>query len=222
MAWRYRGYTGKVEPRLLGSYEGRNLTIVGSASRVWNDLLRWFPRIANGTTGRHDYSDVMVVNDIGMYLNLPVKHWVGLHCPHMKHWQGLRSLRKLGEKDVFSDVRDSNPILHTAERFMTADRALHEIWEIDLQREDIGGSGMFAIHVALCLGYENIVLCGMPMTNSGKFCYPPWDVGHMGDGGAQGALLWAIDRYPEIPSRVRSMSGTTMKLLGEPEWRRSE
>lgn len=73
-------------------------------------------------------------------------------------------------------------------------------------------SGFFAVKVALVdLGFDQAVLCGIPMTNGPHFFDPePWMT----------ARRYA-KRLPNIPAeyraRIRSMSGETRKFFGAPD-----
>lgn len=74
-----------------------------------------------------------------------------------------------------------------------------------------GSSGLFAVKVALIdLGYEDVVLCGVPMTATPHFDdNVPWPEVDLFKLGWEQAL-------PQIDGRVRSMSGWTRELLGAP------
>lgn len=75
-----------------------------------------------------------------------------------------------------------------------------------------GSSGLFAAKVALeDLGYDRAVLCGIPLTSEEKRL----DYQHLWPG-ASNFRQGFIEALPRINHRLRSMSGWTMQLLGQP------
>jgi hypothetical protein len=88
---------------------------------------------------------------------------------------------------------------------------------IDWNMHNIGAySGLFAAQVGICLGYEQIILCGVPQDNSGRFFDPPWVKGltHGTDMPAKKCFREAVQRTPDLKRCVRSMSGWTKELFG--------
>ena len=75
-----------------------------------------------------------------------------------------------------------------------------------------GTSGLLAVHVALGLGYDNIILAGIPMDNDSRFYDPPGPKSY----GAESNRDWWIKSLPLMNGKVRSCSGWTRSLLGEP------
>lgn len=74
-----------------------------------------------------------------------------------------------------------------------------------------GSSGLLAVTVALELGAERIVLCGVPLTKEGEHYDRPglWrDAGNYRAGWVANASAMA--------GKVKSMGGWTAELLGEP------
>lgn len=81
--------------------------------------------------------------------------------------------------------------------------------------EDWGGSsGLFAVQVARHLGYERIVLAGIPIDGTAHFNSPDPMEKH-----ERYRSAW-LARRGEIAAYVRSMSGWTASVLGRPdaEW----
>lgn len=189
--WSHRGITGGDQaPKCLGKYSGR-LIVLGGARCVWDDY---------GEAEKLGIkADLMVVNDIGLYLQKPFQHWVSLHPDHLVLWRKLKSQH--GE--TVNCLSHSNKLHHE-----------HVInWHI----HNAGGySGLFAAQVALALGYEQIILCGVPQDNSGRFFDPPWvkDLTHGSDMTSKRAFKQAIQGNPELRRCVRSMSGWTKELFG--------
>ncbi len=75
----------------------------------------------------------------------------------------------------------------------------------DPPRERSGGSAMTAVLAALDLGYERIVLAGVPLTGNAPEGNP-YEAFRRG---------W-LDRKDELLGTVKSMSGWTRELLGSP------
>jgi hypothetical protein len=86
-----------------------------------------------------------------------------------------------------------------------------------------GTSGLLACVVALGLGYDEIVLCGIPIDNSGHFWEQTGDktnfqreiVNSSGQIRGDGRRFWT-NRLKEFDGRVKSMSGNTRLILGAP------
>lgn len=75
-----------------------------------------------------------------------------------------------------------------------------------------GSSGLFAVQVALHEGFDRIVLAGVPMvsTRAHYFSPKPWIAA------SSYQKAWR-ERHTELQPFVRSMSGFTKELLGEPD-----
>lgn len=82
-------------------------------------------------------------------------------------------------------------------------------------RNTRGGSGLLAIHVALKLGYEKIVLAGIPMEANANhfFNTASWRECRLYQ------VVWEKDPFLR-DDKVRSLSGWTMREFGKPtpEW----
>lgn len=192
--WGCRGIRGGGQPpKHLGKYSGR-LIVLGGARCVWDDLLE--------VKKQGVKADLMAVNDVGMYCQLPLQHWVSMHAGNLVLWRKL-----LHEHAV-----DFHGLLHTNNAKSQTGQGLNE-WQI----YDPGAySGLFAAQVALCLGYEQIILCGVPQDDSGRFFDPPWVKGltHGSDNTSKKAFRQAVQSNPELKRCVRSMSGWTRELFG--------
>ena len=74
---------------------------------------------------------------------------------------------------------------------------------------------MIAVRVAISLGYERVILAGVPLDNErGHFDQKgDWDEAQFH------RTTWMV-RYEELAGKVKSMSGWTRGLLGPPtlEW----
>lgn len=78
-----------------------------------------------------------------------------------------------------------------------------------------GSSGLFACKVAIDLGFDRLVLCGIPLEKSfGRIDgYESWS-------GSTAFRQGFLEARPALAGRARSMSGWTQVILGTPtsEW----
>jgi hypothetical protein len=82
-----------------------------------------------------------------------------------------------------------------------------------------GTSSLGAVLTAVALGYDRIVICGVPLDDGPHFFDPPWatcnftnEVGTRQDGKM---IHWQTTSRA-FKGKVRSMSGRTCELLGAP------
>lgn len=172
-----------------------NALVVGGAECVHRDLAAlggWTPDI------------VIVVNDIGAIYPHRIDHWMSVHAgkfheipDHPKGWGWLRQRKAAGGNADFTTWTNR----HKAE---LADRVIYG-W-------NRGSSGMSAVGVALELGADTVVLCGIPMDPTGHFFdKEPWVACE------DHREAWT-NRIEKMRGRVWSMSGWTRELLGSPPW----
>jgi hypothetical protein len=163
--------------------------IVGGARSVWEEVGATAALLAEaGTEARW-----FVINDmIPMFPGSCTA--VSLHVERIKGWLERRAKAGWPKPDeVWAHAK------HAEATHFTED------WR--------GSSGLFAIAVARQLGYDRIVLCGIPMRP---------DAGHI----VRGAALWnAAEQFmggwkmheKEIAPHVRSWSGVTAEMFGKPD-----
>jgi hypothetical protein len=199
--------------QLAGRFAGRALLVLGSAACLWDDLA------AAGDDGW--VGDRMAVNLTAINYDR--------HC--LRHWATVHPQMPLFQRDIpwWRHRRDrANRAfdLHGA-AFDTRTRSISlasrnpapaDIWEWPYPaRLRQGSSSLFAVEIGLVLGYDPIVLCGVPLDDSDYFfrrltaeeretygfrrrhCHATWE---------RQAPGWA--------GRVKSMSGFTAELLGRP------
>lgn len=192
--WQYRGIEGGGQPpKCLGKYTGR-LIVLGGARCVWADYSEYKQRGLR--------ADIMAVNDVGVYCEMPIQHWVSLHPDNLILWRKL----------LHNHARDFSGMMHT--------NSHHYENMIDWHMNNIGAySGLFAAQVGICLGYQEIILCGVPQDDSGRFFDPPWVKGltHGTDQASKKSFREAVQRTADLRLCVRSMSGWTRELLGGPD-----
>lgn len=178
--------------------------VLGGGASVWDDVERAFA-IA-------DFDYVAACNDAGASWPGRLDLWVTLHPENMMGWRDRRAKRGLtpAERIVFHKTWESrvrggnyiNPSLVMDHKFPGQTQS--------------GSSGHFVTKAALeLLPVNGAVLCGIPMTADDKhyFDESPWSGAHRHQAG------W-LESMDHLQGRVKSMSGQTMKWLGEPtlEW----
>jgi len=189
----------------------KRLVIVGSGRCVWDDLEKLYPITA----------DVMCINDMIPFYPGDIHHICSFDGPMLAKWWDAR---RPPYKKMFPMI----PRWHTADNGMPVGRKA-EVWEF----KGGGTSGLLACVVGLNIGYENIVLCGVPIDNSGHFWEAPpgiWEapIGRTnfqrevtrrnGTLKARGdnRRFWGNAADNIFEGRIKSMSGFTKELLGSP------
>lgn len=182
-------------PEITNCFSGP-LILTGCAQNVWEDLTK-AQKLAWD-------ADIMCVN-----LSIIGLHWkYHLGQTKIKHWATMHP-------EMFSVVEWFRPgiITHSNAQAPNVD----VFWHLNQD----GTSGLFAVKVALLLGYTKIIICGMPLDKSIRFfdC-PGVEPAHPYDdrailGGWREFFMDATAR-----ERVRSLSGASKQILGEPsdEW----
>lgn len=165
--------------------------VLGGAACIWDDL----DGVPQG------WADiVLAVNDIGSHYPGVVHHWCSLHPEKFPAWEATR--KALGHPDGYKKWGRVRP-------------AGVDEGPVDEVTDHWGGSSAgLAVRIALKeLGATHVVLCGCPQTETRHYHnnrkWEHWDV-YWADWerlAGEGKLV-----------RVRSMSGRTRDLLGEPEW----
>lgn len=176
---------------LVGKYKGKELLIVGSGRCVWDDL------------EQIDYKrfDIMCINDIVMHFPDVVEHMYSNDHHMLGNWVNAR--RPMVKRN------DPRPIkIHSCQVGGTY------TWPWPGH----GSSGLNACYTGVALGYDKIVLAGLPLDNSGHYFDPSWretnfnnevpntDRGH--------PRYWENANRYIFKGRVKSLSGRTKELLG--------
>ena len=185
---------GPMHQPAAGEAPARAALVLGGATCVWKDLDR--------ARALHTFNGVIACNDAGAFYPDALDAWVSLHPLKWPEWLLSRAL--MGHPDV------PNIISHRQEPGVTQ--------VVDYRFNGVtptGSSGLYAAKVALALGFNRVVLCGVPMDpqQAHFFDGKPWDAAPRFKAGWRAAL-------PYIAQHVRSMSGWTAELLGRPsaEW----
>jgi hypothetical protein len=182
------------------------LIIVGSGRCVWDDLEQLHKFRTKEIT-----DDVMCINDMIMFYPGDITHCVSCDAPMLPKWWAAR---RPPYKSQFSKV----PRFHTVNNYQGVKGV--ETWEF----QGAGTSGLLACKVGLELGYDEIILCGVPIDNDGHFWEAPWGKTNFqreiadskGNIRGDGRKYWTRARDTYFEGRVTSMSGNTRKILGAP------
>lgn len=130
--------------------------VVGSGRCVWRDME---PYIVHCNQNVELRWDVIAVNDVGMHIPFRVKHWYSNDQRWLGKWAAAR-------RPAFQKYLDDKITLHTC---APGHSGMHE-WPFPGH----GSSGLNATYLALALGYEEIVVAGVPLDDSGHYFDAPW------------------------------------------------
>lgn len=177
------------------TFDNKGLVIVGGGRCVWDDLESFCPHIRGG--GYH----LMAVNDVGMHVPLDLRHWFSNSGTELCNWVQCRR-----------NGYNTNFATHSLK---THPRKVKYQWPFPGH----GTSSLNAVYVGLRLGYDPIVLCGIPLDNSGHYFDPPWvETNFANEVPANNQTLkwWGNAAEKVFDGKVKSMSGRTRDLLGSP------
>lgn len=185
------------------------LLIIGSGADLWTDL---------EAAGDAEWPGArMAVNLTALLYPRPFEHWACLHS--LVHWFHPDAVwwRRLPQ------MRGAKPLtLHGSllgKRSLIAERPLQDPiveWPFPTALRN-GCSGLFAVWVALQMGYDPIVLAGVPQDKSGNVWGGPDTQGGPTHGDEVRVRCWerAVEDL-KMRGRVFSVSGVTRELLGPP------
>lgn len=204
------GGSAKAFPDIAGTYRGKNIIVCGDGLEVWKDLEAFGCRADTGR-GRVEKPgwDFMTVNKLGETFPGNIEHWYSNSIKALSRFMHAR--RDEYEKEFKAPAHS-----HCCEA------GAKYSWPWPAQ----GTSGLGAVLTASGLGYDRIVICGMPLDNGPHNGEPHWrgtrfassEVPSAKDGGPERHWKLAIDTV--LKGRARSMSGRTKEWLGDAiEWR---
>lgn len=143
--------------------------------------------------------DTIAVNLSGCVLPFPVQH---LFSWHPKQISAIKSFRQ-------AEWVDCKALVHSTRQFDKIDH----VWKF---QGTMSFSGLAAVDLAYLLGYRQIVLVGIPMDNSGYFYKDNSTLNpDLADHQRGREIDKLKEKYGDI---VKSMSGRTRDILGEPKW----
>lgn len=108
-------------------------------------------------------ADVMAVNFAACFVEGPCHHVASLHYHHVGAYRDCRAGLPHCDHQIV-------PETHGYREHPGVDR----VWtEWDTEEGRWGTSSLFAVRVALALGYERVILAGVPLDDAGAFYDPP-------------------------------------------------
>ena len=193
---------------IAGTYKGKKLAICGDASCVWDDLEKLGCRYDHGRGGVASIEfDFMTVNKLVETFPGNIEHCYSNEPNLLKKFIAARRSEY---------TREFKGPVH-----------IHSCSEGAQWRWPWGGhgtSGLGATLVGLGLGYDRIVLCGMPLDNGAHNGEPSWRRCVFETSEAAGPknfpttpnMHWKRAMELAFEGRVKSMSGRTKLWLGQP------
>ena len=187
-------------PDIAGCYAGGKLVICGDAACIWEDLDDFDCKL-DAVRGRvaKDGWQFMAVNKIGETFPGDIEHWYSNASALLAKFVAARRTEYAKEFSVRHTHSCQTGAMWT--------------WPWPAQ----GTSGLGAVLTAVGLGYEKIVIAGMPLDDGPHNGEPPWR-------GTKFATSEVPDADPHwqqaiavvLKGRVKSMSGRTREWLGAP------
>jgi hypothetical protein len=199
--WNHEGITGETSPPDIYQQCRGSLLILGAGRSLWSDL--------HGLEG-YDFDDVMAVNFTAAFYPDKITHFATLEAEMASFCFELRKRIHHKEDDCVHVHINDHGHWHGGINWNMPEGIKH------------GTSGLFALSVGVCLGFDKIVIAGMPLNGDGRFFDPPnKDTGamHYNDGHIRRTWEQFI-HDGEWSDKVRACSGRTRSWLGEPtlEW----
>jgi len=186
-----------------------NALVLGAAACVWDDYAR-ITQIYGPWDG-----PILCVNRTGCWWPYRMEHWVTQHPERLAAWQRIRV--ENGYSTRRGPARPGEPPAEYT--VWSSEDRLALDWVDELIENWAMSSGGAAVTVARHrVSADRVVLCGVPMDNRKHFHTDNrWT-------GADGFVKKWEERAGQLRGFVRSLSGWTAELLGEPtlEWLRGE
>jgi hypothetical protein len=167
-----------------------NCLVIGGAACVWEDV--------EAALSLSEFDGVIACNDAGADWAGKLDAWVSLHPEKFPVWQRKREANGY-----------ARAALHIGHKIdPSVDRVVDYRWP---GMKGSGSSGLYAAKVALELGFDRIVLCGVPMeaAQAHYFDRKTWNA-------VQGFKPAWLTARPHIANAVRSMSGWSAQFVGKP------
>lgn len=202
------GSSSKALPDIAGTYKGKSVVVCADGAGVWDELEAFGCRSdqGKGCVAKEGW-DFLMVNKIGEVFPGRIEHWYSNSTRALSRFMHAR--RDEYQKE-FSEPNHSHSCEIGAKWFWP--------WPGE------GTSGLGAVLTAIGLGYDRVVICGMPLNDGPHNGEPHWRGTKFAssevkpDGAAERHWKKAIDKV--LAGRVRSMSGRTKDWLGgAAEWR---
>ncbi len=203
----FTGYGGMAFPLpdIAGKYKGKSIVVCGDADCVWADLETFGCRDdARCGQVRKEGWDFMVVNKLGETFPGWINHWYSNQPAHLKTFIAARRYEYAPE---------------FAQTWITHSCGVGADYRWPWHGG--GTSGLGATLVAVALGYDRVVLCGLPLNDTPHNGEPHWRKGNFTREAAGSVTddrntYWKSAIKEGFDGKVKSMSGRTRDWLGAP------
>lgn len=168
----------------------RNCLVLGGGANVWKDVA------TARTLG--EFVGCVACNDAGVDWPEHLDAFVSLHPPKVQAWRNRREAKGHPPAKVYiANAQD-----------VGVDRVEPYRWP---EMKTSGSSGLYATKIALELGFDRVVLCGVPLTNEAHyFDSKAWKQAN------SFKEAWLAVKDARLLGRVKSFSGWTAEQLGTP------
>lgn len=157
------------------------------------------------------WKDIEAARSMAEFDGVVAAKGAGIHYPgHLDAWVSLHPERFV--KDIATRAALGYPAANRTYGYKAGDGYSHwTMYKFEGQKRS-GSSGLFACKVAVDLGFERLVLCGIPLEK---------EQGRIDDmkdrwNGASSFRQGFIEAMPHLKDTARSMSGWTKLQLGAP------
>lgn len=196
----------------------KSALVIGCAANVFDDL--------KAAKAIAIYDAIYCVKQMGVHYPEAFNVWVTLHPEAMDDYEAQR--HSCGLPNGYEIVAPPKHELSADHKNKgNIARRVSYLWP-NAGSNASSGSGLYGAKVALADGFDKIVMAGIPMTPEGGHFLP----NSKNVAGARRGTVWTgqssfvcgmNDTLPRLMSKVKSMSGYTRQVLGEPtsEWFRA-
>lgn len=186
----------------IGKFSGKRCLVVGSAACVWDDLDRLGVR-GDLNNGWH----TICVNDVIQHYPGVVNHGFSYQYRWLQHWVG-------GRRETICSHKVSEKWGGVGLTHSRVNAQVNWPWPGN------GTSSLGAALTAVALGYDPIVLCGVPLDDGPHYFEPPWATcnftNEVGNRIGDGKMIHWHTTAKCFKGRVKSQSGRTREMLGAP------
>ncbi len=193
-------------PEIAGKYRGKRLVVCGDGACIWDDLERLGCRRDGGNARRGSVAgdfDFLTVNKAVETFPGNIEH---AYSNEPSLLNAFVAARRNEYRTEFEGPKHTHSMRHGCK------------WHWPLGGH--GTSGLGAVLVGFGLGYEQVILCGMPLDDGPHNGEPPWrqcrfsrEAADTREGNMNAHWKRAKDAFG---SRLKSMSGRTKDWLGAP------
>jgi hypothetical protein len=196
-----------VLPSIAGSYKGKNLAVCGDGHCLWSDLEALGCRSDenSGSIAKPGW-DFMTVNMAGSKFPGIVEHWFSNDGNLVDLF---RSVRRAEYPRSF-EVRNSHGIHVEPGQWVSPHP---NAWQWPWPGR--GTSGLGAVLTGIGLGYDRIVICGIPLNNQPHNGEPPWRRTNFTNEVRDDVKHW-LRVAEHFGDRIRAMSGQPRDWFGHP------